>query len=138
MSRCTRSRNQGRDDATEVAGGVGMRDTDTSATRGPAAMTPSSSIGVAENTPGRDLRGVARALLLGRQLGVHVVIDTTGWLSHHVEVVYQREHDSMITPLVVKVGRDASDEDVLPNGSVLQACRRYNSAIGQLHGLRRR
>src|SRR5215470_11542306 len=70
---------------------------------------------------------LARALQLGHLLRIYVVVDNTGWLSRDVEIVFQRERENTIQPITVRVGRDASDEDVLADGGAFGICRKYNA-----------
>jgi hypothetical protein len=76
--------------------------------------------------------GLARALQLIRELQVSVTIDGSGWLKGHVELRYQRGRGGTIQPLLVRVGNDALDADVLAEGGVLARCRAYNDALDQL------
>lgn len=81
------------------------------------------------------MRSRARALRLGQLLGLHVSVDETGWLHGEVELVYKRERRSTIRPIMVRVGREAHDEDVLGHAGVWGSCCRYNDALDRLHQL---
>jgi hypothetical protein len=95
------------------------------ASHGPASVDPATA---------RRL-GLARALQLSSRLHVHVIVDHTGWLSRDVEIIYQRELGGIIHPITVRVGREASDADVLADGGALGICRKYNEALERLRQL---
>lgn len=76
-----------------------------------------------------------RARRLGRQLHIQVAIDASGWLRGEVELVFTKSRDGTIRPVKVRVGREASDDDVLAGGGVVACCAQYNSAIGALRQL---
>jgi hypothetical protein len=78
---------------------------------------------------------LTRALQLTRELEVTTTIDGSGWLQRHVELRYQRGRGGTIQPLLVRVGQDALDADVLAEGGVLARCRAYNDALDQLRQL---
>ena len=75
---------------------------------------------------------LARALRLGQQLRVRVLVDESGWLHDDIEVAYQRESGNTIRPITVRVGLETRDEDVLADGGAVALCRRYNAALAQL------
>jgi hypothetical protein len=77
----------------------------------------------------------ARALRLSQELGVTVTVDASGGLKDAVELQYRRVRGGTILPLLVRVGKDASDPRVLANGGVLARCREYKEAIDQLRQL---
>lgn len=89
---------------------------------------------------GKDIDGTSiaykeRALRLGRLLRVRVVVDQSGWLPGDVEIRYKREHRGTIRPVMVRVGPEARDEELLAEGGVLGRCRRYNDALDRLREL---
>ena len=79
----------------------------------------------------------ARALRLETQLKLRTVVEESDRLGADVEIVYEhvRQASSAIRPITVRVGRDASDADVLAHGGITAACRRYNAALARLHDL---
>lgn len=79
--------------------------------------------------------GLARALRLTRELHLTVTIDGSGWLKGHAELRYQRARGGTIQPVLVRVGHEALDADVLAEGGVLARCRAYNDALDQLRQL---
>jgi hypothetical protein len=76
-----------------------------------------------------------RARKLGRRLGVKVLIDDTGWLGSEVELVFTKELDRTLRLVLVRVGADAADHDVLGDGGVVIAVDQYNASLGALRGL---
>jgi hypothetical protein len=85
--------------------------------------------------PRSQTASLARALRLTRDLVVTVTIDESGWLKDNVELRYQRERGGTIQPVLVRVGHEALDADVLAEGGVLARCRAYNNALDQLRQL---
>lgn len=81
------------------------------------------------------VQNLERARKLGRRLGAQVVIDETGWLRSEVELVFERERDRTLRPVMVRVGRDASDASVTADGGVLASCHGYNGALVRLRWL---
>ena len=65
-----------------------------------------------------------------------VIIDETGWLHHGVELRFARNSDGTIHPRGVRVGPDATVDDVLAHGNVFDRSTRYNRVIGSLRRLR--
>jgi hypothetical protein len=86
-----------------------------------------------------DTLGVAidlvRARKLGRRLRIEVAIDRTHRLRREVELVFTRKPDGTLGPVTVRVGREASDDDVLADGGVVARCEQYNAALGRLRQL---
>ncbi len=76
-----------------------------------------------------------RAFQLGQQLGVHTVIDESGWLRADVEVRYRRRQGGAIYPVLVRVGSEARDEELVADGGIFERCRRYNEALDKLRQL---
>jgi hypothetical protein len=76
-----------------------------------------------------------RARKLGRRLRVEVAIDRTHWLRREVELVFTRNPDGTLRPVRVRVGEQASDEEVVADGGVASTCERYNSALDRLRRL---
>lgn len=76
-----------------------------------------------------------RALRLGRLLHIHAVVDQSGRLLGDVDLRYERGHRGTIQPVVVRVGPEASDEELLAEGGVFGRCRRYNDALDKLREL---
>lgn len=111
---------------------------DPAAPEAPTVPMPSSHapMGPAPTDPAIARRlGLARALQLSGRLHVHVIVDHTGWLSRDVEIIYRRELGCIIHPITVRVGREASDEDILADGGALGICRKYNEAVERLRQL---
>jgi hypothetical protein len=54
-----------------------------------------------------------RARVLGRRLGIQVAIDDTGWLRRKIEVVFTKAPNGTLQPITVRVGSEASNNDVL-------------------------
>jgi hypothetical protein len=77
----------------------------------------------------------ARALRLSQQLRLNTVIDESGWLRANVELHYKRSRARTIQPVMVRVGQDAADRDLLADGGILGCCRKYNDAIDRLRQL---
>lgn len=75
---------------------------------------------------------LARALQLGQLLRVRVLVDENGWLRGDIEIAYQRERGNAIRPIMVRVGLETRDEDVLADGGAIARCRRYNAALANL------
>ena len=76
-----------------------------------------------------------RALELGRQLGVCAVIDATGRLGSEVELVCKRRDGGAISPVMVRVGSEARDDELVADAGVVGRCRRYNDALERLRQL---
>jgi hypothetical protein len=76
-----------------------------------------------------------RALRLGRQLRMQVAFDDTGWLRGEVDLIFTKKPDGTIWPVKVRVGREATDEDVLARGGPVARCAQYNAAIRTLRQL---
>lgn len=72
---------------------------------------------------------------LGRRLGVKVTIDETGWLGREVALVFTKELDRTLRLVLVRVGPDATDHDVLGDGGVVVAVDQYNASLAALRGL---
>jgi len=79
-----------------------------------------------------------RARKLGRRLRVPVAIDDTGWMRREIELVFSKERDGTLRPVLVRVGHDASDDAVLTHGGVMTGCAQYNAALVKLHQLAER
>lgn len=77
----------------------------------------------------------SRVLQLARQLEVCTVIDDSGWLCADVEIRYRRHQGGTIYPVMVRVGSDARDEELVANGGVVGRCGRYNDALNKLRQL---
>jgi len=77
----------------------------------------------------------ARALRLSQRLKVSATIDASGWLKDTAELRYKRGRGGTIQPIMVRVGNEVPDADVLADGGVLARCREYNNAIDQLRQL---
>jgi hypothetical protein len=76
-----------------------------------------------------------RARKLGQHLRLEVAIDRTHWLRREVELVFTRNPDGTLRPVTVRVGREASDEEVVADGGVVARCEQYNAALGRLRQL---
>lgn len=76
-----------------------------------------------------------RVLRLGRQLRMQVAFDDTGWLRGEVDLIFTKNPDGTIWPVKVRVGREATDEDVLARGGPVARCAQYNAAIRTLRQL---
>lgn len=66
---------------------------------------------------------------------VKVTIDDTGWLGREVALVFTRELDRTLRLVLVRVGPDATDQDVLGDGGVMVAVDQYNASLAALRGL---
>jgi hypothetical protein len=62
-------------------------------------------------------------------------LDQGGCLRGDIELVYQCDRRGHIRPVEVRVGWDATDDDVLNEGGPLTRCRRYNDALKTLQDL---
>jgi hypothetical protein len=76
-----------------------------------------------------------RALRLGWQLRMQVVFDDTGWLRSEIELIFTKNPDGTIWPVKLRVGQEATDEDVLAWGGAVARCAQYNAAIRTLRQL---
>jgi hypothetical protein len=76
-----------------------------------------------------------RSLQLSQQLGINTVVDVSGWLGSNVELLYHRDRVDAIQPILVRVGQDAADREVLAGGGIRGRCRKYNEAIDRLREL---
>jgi hypothetical protein len=85
--------------------------------------------------PAPDAASHVRALRLAQQLGVHTVVDGSGWLRADAELRYKRRQGGAIRPVLVRVGSEARDEELLADGGVFGRCQRYNAALDQLRQL---
>jgi hypothetical protein len=63
------------------------------------------------------------------------VVDDSGWLRADVELRYKRRQGGEIRPMLVRVGSEARDEELLADGGVIGRCQRYNAALDQLRQL---
>jgi hypothetical protein len=79
-----------------------------------------------------------RARRLGWHLRVQVAIDDTGWLRSEIELVFTKNPDGTLRPLKVRVGWEASDEQVLAHGGVVARCAQYNGEVRRLRQLGKR
>jgi hypothetical protein len=84
-----------------------------------------------DSTDARQL-DLTRAIRLGQRLRVRVLVEESGWLRGDIEIAYQRERGNTIRPIIVRVGLETRDEDVLADGGPVALCRRYNAALAQL------
>ena len=86
-----------------------------------------------DQTP--DAANQTRALLLDQQLGVHTVVDDSGRLRAETELLYKRRQGGAISPVMVRVGREVRDDELVADGGVVGRCRRYNDALERLRQL---
>ena len=63
-----------------------------------------------------------RARVLGRRLRIQVAIDDTGWLRSEIELVFTKAPTGTLEPITVRVGCEASNDDVLAQGGVAARC----------------
>jgi hypothetical protein len=105
----------------------------------PMPAAPPAPLDTARNLIGdRVLARVAsraRALHLSQRLRINTIVDESGWLRANVELHYKRGRARTIQPVMVRVGQDAADSDVLADGGILGRCRKYNEAIDRLRQL---
>lgn len=100
----------------------------------PSAL-PEAALGTIEDRARARIASRARALQLSQQLRINTTVDTSGWLKADVEVHYKRGRARTIHPVMVRVGHDATDRDLLAGGGIVGRCRKYNEAIDRLRQL---
>jgi len=101
----------------------------------PGAQTEDTAHGTIDPPSCTRATSLERAHVLGRRLGVQVAIDETGWLRREVELVLTREPAGTFRPTTIRVGCEASDDEVLAEGGAVAQCDEYNRAIGKLRQL---